>query len=72
VEPENQALIDLMKEVDDKRANGIPTVPSTLGQERATNPFLRADSPGIQSTLGMVGADVVDVFAEVRHRKDNF
>ena len=72
VEPENQALIDLMKEVDDKRAKGIPTVPSTLGQERATNPFLRAESPGIQSTLGMVGADVVDVFAEVRHRKDNF
>lgn len=72
VEPQNQALQDLMKRVDEARANGIPTVPSTLAQERATNPFLRPDSPDIQATLGMQGADVVDVFAEVRRRKDNF
>lgn len=72
IEPQNQDLHDLMKEVDDKRAKGIPTVPSTLGQERATNPFLRSDSPNIQATLHMQGADPVDVFAEVRSRKDNF
>lgn len=72
VEPQNQALQDLMKQVDAARAKGIPTVPSTLAQERATNPFLRPDSADIQATLGMQGADVVDVFAEVRRRKDNF
>ncbi len=72
VEPQNAALQALMREVDDKRAKGIPTVPSTLGQERATNPFLRPDSPDLQETLGMLGADVVEVFAETRRRKDHF
>ena len=72
VEPQNKALVDLMKDVDAKRAKGIPTVPSTLGQERATNPFLRPDSADIKATLSMKGADIVDVFAEVRRRKDNF
>lgn len=72
VEPQNQDLQDLMREVDDKRAKGIPTVPSTLGQERKTNPFLRASSQDLQETLGMLGADIVDVFAETRRRKDNF
>jgi len=72
VEPNNDDLIKLMNEVDDKRTKGIPTVPSTLAQERRTNPFLRPDSADIQATLGMAGADIVDVFAEVRRRKDNF
>ena len=61
-----------MAEVDAKRARDEPTVPSTLAQERATNPFLRPDSPLLQKTVGMVGADPVAVFAETRARKDNF
>lgn len=72
VEPQNEALQQLMKDVDLARKNGIPTVPSTLEQERATNPFLRSHSKDLQETLGMLGADPVDVFAEVRQRKDNF
>ncbi|MEX2311977.1 MAG: hydroxyacylglutathione hydrolase [Rhodospirillales bacterium] len=72
VEPGNDALKALMQDVDQKRAKGIPTVPSTLEQERATNPFLRPSSANIQATLGMQGADIVDVFAEVRRRKDSF
>ncbi|GIS20694.1 MAG: hypothetical protein CM15mP120_26100 [Pseudomonadota bacterium] len=54
------------------RAAGQPTVPTSIGLERATNPFVRADSPGLQGVLGMVGADEVDVFAETRRRKDHF
>ena len=72
VEPHNDDLINLMKDVDAKREKGIPTVPSTLAQERKTNPFLRPASDDIQATLGMQGADIVDVFAEVRRRKDSF
>ena len=72
VEPGNNDLQNLMKDVDAKRAKGIPTVPSTLAQERATNPFLRPSSKGLQATIGMSGADIVDVFAEVRRRKDHF
>jgi hydroxyacylglutathione hydrolase len=42
VEPDNQALIARMREVDAARARGEPTVPTTIGQERATNIFMRA------------------------------
>jgi hydroxyacylglutathione hydrolase len=38
----------------------------------ATNPFLRADDPGVAAAVGLTGADPVAVFAEVRGRKDNF
>ena len=41
-EPGNAALIARMNDVDIKRANGEPTVPTTIALERATNPFMRA------------------------------
>ena len=72
VEPDNEELVRRMAEVDDKRANDIPTVPSTVADELATNPFLRPESPLLQKTVGMTGADPVAVFAETRARKDNF
>ncbi|MFQ5563374.1 MAG: hydroxyacylglutathione hydrolase [Parvularculaceae bacterium] len=72
VDPENDALKKRSAEIDRLRANKIPTVPSTVAEERATNPFLRAEDPGLQAGVGMNGADPVDVFAEVRKRKDNF
>jgi len=43
-EPDNQAIRDRMAEVDAARAEGIPTVPTTIALERATNPFMRAGS----------------------------
>ena len=44
VEPDNGALVTRMGEVDALRARGEPTIPTTIGQERATNPFMRAGS----------------------------
>jgi hydroxyacylglutathione hydrolase len=72
VEPDNKALRDYEAEVKEKRARNMPTVPSTLQLERAANPFLRADQPELQAAIGMTGQSPVDVFAEVRHRKDVF
>ncbi|MBL4906098.1 MAG: hydroxyacylglutathione hydrolase [Sneathiella sp.] len=72
VEPQNKALKLRFDDILKKRAANIPTVPSTIGEEKATNPFLRPDSPDLQSTLGMQGADLVSVFAETRRRKDSF
>lgn len=72
VEPDNTALQDRMKEVERLRAADKPTVPSTLGEERATNPFLRPDSPDLQRTIGLEGADLVAVFGKTRELKDNF
>jgi hydroxyacylglutathione hydrolase len=72
VDPDNAALQQRMIEIDLARAEGRPTVPSTLALEKATNPFLRATDPAIQAQLGMENADPADVFAEVRARKDRF
>ncbi len=72
VEPDNADLVQRMQDVDAARAKNIPTVPSTIGIELATNPFLRADSADLQKTIGMMGKDYVTVFAETRQLKDNF
>lgn len=72
VEPQNDALQARSKEIDKLRAEGKPTVPSTIGLEKETNPFLRPMSEDLQETIGLKGADLVEVFAETRRRKDNF
>lgn len=43
-EPDNGAIRERMERVDSARAQGVPTVPTTIGLERATNPFMRAGS----------------------------
>lgn len=72
VDPANPALQQRMEEVAALRERNQPTIPTTIGLERRTNPFLRADDPGVQSAIGMSGAQAVDVFTELRHRKDHF
>lgn len=72
IDPDNSALISRSEAVEAARSKGQPTVPSTLSEELATNPFLRAADPDVQAHLGMTGADPADVFAEIRTRKDNF
>lgn len=72
VEPGNAALKARAEAIARRRGQGLPTVPSTLAEERATNPFLRPDSPDLRRTLHLEGADAVAVFAETRARKDRF
>ena len=72
VEPGNPVLVDRAAEIERLRAEGTPTVPTTLALEKATNPFLRPSSDNLQQTVGLVGAPLVEVFAETRRRKDNF
>ena len=72
VDPDNRKLAERAEEVERLRAEGKPTIPSTIGLENETNPFLRADEPAIAKAIGMAGADPVKVFAEIRLRKDNF
>ncbi|PRX37438.1 hydroxyacylglutathione hydrolase [Meinhardsimonia xiamenensis] len=72
IEPDNPELRRRAAEVHAARAAGRPTVPSRLGEEKATNPFLRAHLPQVKRALGMEGADDVAVFAEIRARKDRF
>ena len=72
IETGNQALLARSAAIDAARARGEPTVPSLLGEEKATNPFLRVDVPAVQAAVGLAGGDPTAVFAEVRHRKDVF
>ena len=72
VEPGNDRLVARSKEIDELRAKGLPTVPTTIGLERETNPFVRPMSENLQATIGLSGADLVSVFTETRKRKDNF
>ena len=71
VEPKNAALIARAKQVDALRAEGKSTVPGTMADELATNPFLRADQPALQQAMGAPG-DPVATFAAIRKAKDNF
>ncbi|MBX7198431.1 MAG: hydroxyacylglutathione hydrolase [Rhodospirillaceae bacterium] len=72
VDPHNADLRARETEVAALRAAGQPTIPSTIALERAVNPFLRADTAAVAAGVGLGGHDPVDVFAEVRRRKDNF
>lgn len=72
MEPANPALQQRIKEIQALRAAGKPTVPTSIGLERATNPFVRSDSLELQAVLNLSGADEVTVFAETRRRKDHF
>jgi len=72
VEPDNRALVERMQAVAHARAEGRPTIPTTVALERATNPFLRAASRGLQATVGLTGASEVEVFAKTRALKDAF
>lgn len=72
VEPDNRQLQQRMEVINQLRTNHQPTVPSTIEQELATNPFFREDSLALQETIKMVNKKPVEVFAEVRRLKDNF
>lgn len=72
VDPENRELRARLEEVQQLREAGQATLPTTIGRERATNPFLRADEPAVAAAVGMQGADPARVFAEIRTRKDRF
>ncbi len=71
VDPDNGELADRLSEVEKLREAGEPTLPTTIGRELATNPFLRVADPAIRAQLGLESAADWEVFAEVRKRKDN-
>lgn len=69
-DPDNEALRAYAAEVDERRAQGQPTVPMKLQRELETNPFLRADVPAIRERWG--GNSPPETFAALRSGKDNF
>ena len=72
IDPTNAGLQSRIEDITRLRAEGKPTVPTNIGLELATNPFLRADDKAIRDGLDMRDAADVEVFAAIRTRKDNF
>ena len=72
IDPTNSALKERAAKIAKLRADDKPTLPTTIGEELATNPYLRAHDPAIRRNLGMENATDEAVFAEIRKRKDNF
>lgn len=72
LEPGNAELRSRVDYVQRARAENKPTIPTVMGLEKRTNPFLRPNSPEIRRTLSLENASDVDVFAEMRKRKDAF
>jgi len=72
IEPVNDALRARAAEAAALTKKGEATLPTTIGRELATNPFLRPSSPAIQKRLGMEGRELWEIFGEVRKRKDRF
>lgn len=69
-DPDNAELAAYSEQIARLRAEGKPTVPTTLSRELATNPFLRADDPALAARWG--GGDAVTTFAALRAAKDSF
>ncbi len=76
VEPANQEVIERLKQVKLQRERGLPSLPSSLGAEKATNPFLRCELEGViarlEERVGRRLNKAIDVFAEMRKWKDGF
>jgi hydroxyacylglutathione hydrolase len=70
IEPNNKALTARAEEVDRLRAAGKPTIPATIGAEKAANPFLRADDAEVAKAVNLGGSPAWKVFAEIRERKN--
>ena len=72
IEPNNKALAVRADEVAGLAAAGKPSIPATIGAEKAANPFLRADDAELAKSLGLAGKPAWQVFAEIRERKNRF
>lgn len=75
VEPNNPALIARMQNVRALRQQNLSTLPSTIGQEKAINPFLRCEHNDVIAAAQTQNPQVkspLDVFAALRKWKDNF
>jgi hydroxyacylglutathione hydrolase len=70
IDPDNLELRSRMLEVTELRSRSQPTIPTMMGFEKRTNPFLRWDTEGIRSRLGTTGD--VETYTEVRSRKNVF
>jgi len=72
LEPSSDLLRDRLAAARATRASNLPTVPSTLAQEREQNPFLRTSSPALAAAVDCAGSDELTILNKLRRGKDTF
>jgi len=78
VEPRSHAIADRAAATEAARDRGVPSTPSTISDERSTNPFLRVAEPAVMAAAaartktGSASGDPVAVFAAIREWKNDF
>jgi hydroxyacylglutathione hydrolase len=72
IEPGNAALQARAAQAAKQIAGKQWTIPTTIDEEKAANPFLRADVPTVAAAVGLAGKPAAEVFAEIRARKNKF
>jgi hydroxyacylglutathione hydrolase len=72
IEPNNAVLAAREAQAKQQIAQGEPTIPVTIGDEKLANPFLRADVAEVAAGIGMTGKPAAQVFTEIRARKNKF
>ena len=72
LDPGNKLLAMRQEQTAATRAQGRPTLPSSIAIERQTNPFLRCDSPAIQAASGCQKADQLQVFTAIREMRNHY
>lgn len=72
VEPNNQQVAEKLEWAKQQVGRGKPTVPTSIADEKGTNPFMRNHLPELKAALNMSEADDVSVMKELRDRKNRF
>jgi hydroxyacylglutathione hydrolase len=72
LEPNNKILIKRYKNTREMRESNVPSLPSTIELELASNPFFRCSSIEIQSSIQLKNASEIDVFSKLRELRNHY
>lgn len=70
--PDHPVLLNRLNETKALRMANQPTIPTTIGIEKQSNPFLRCNTTDLKSALDLIGADELAVFTAVRNSRNHF
>ena len=72
LEPKNEKLKKKIENIKNRRSKGLSTIPTTLGEEKILNPFLRFDNDAFIKSIGLEKKSNIENFRVIREMKDNF
>jgi len=70
LEPEHAVLLSRLSDTQRLRANAEPTIPTTIGAEKSSNPFLRCREQSLKQAIGEASSDELVVFINIRERRN--